>query len=107
VGSVSVLRYRNSVALAPFAEDAVGFLGELDVAQQRDLVPVQGDGGQVAQAVQVVLDLRQPPLVLAVLLDGGPVRVDDDHPPVAVDDDGVAEVHAAGDVVEGDHRRNA
>jgi len=81
--------------------------GELDVAQQGDLVPVLGDRRQVAQPVEAPLDLHQVADVLAVLLDGLRVGVDNDHAAVAVNDYRVAGVDRGGHVVEAHHRRYA
>ena len=95
-------------ALAALVQDGGGLGGELDVAQERDLVAVLGDGGQVAQGVQAVDELHLLAASTArYSLDGPRVGVDDDHAAVAVDDDHVAAGGLGGDVVEAHHGRDA
>src|SRR5260370_24014963 len=77
------------------AIDAVySLLGKLDVSQKHNADSISGLGRQVTQFAQLGLESAKARSRLLVALQGFLIRIEDENPAVAVDDDQVA----AGDI---------
>ena len=84
------LRAIEPDAASALVVDLGDLLGELDVAQEGDLVPVGRDGGQLLEGLEAADELDLLPGAVLELGEGLLVGVDDDEPARAVDDDGRA-----------------